>query len=235
MRAVILAGGLGMRLRPYTMVLPKPLVPILDRPILEHLIAQLAASGVGRIDLCVGHLGALIETYFRDGAHLPEGVSLTFHWEDEPLGTAGAVTQVPDLEGAFLVLNGDLLTTLDFAALLAHHRSYDALLTVATTTKRVDLELGVIESADGLITGYREKPSLSFDVSMGIYVYDAAALDHIPDGLCQFPDLVIRLLAAGEKVATYRSDAEWYDIGTTGEYERAIRDLETRPGFFGLT
>jgi NDP-sugar pyrophosphorylase family protein len=234
MRAVILAGGFGMRLRPYTMVLPKPLVPIRDRPILEHLINQLARAGVTKVDLCVGHLGALIETYFHEAAHLPEGVSIDFCWEGEPLGTAGALTQVPDLAGSFLVLNGDVLTTLDFAALVRFHREQDALLTVATQARQVDLELGVIESSNGRITGYREKPSLSFDVSMGVYVYDAAALRYIPDGSCQFPDLVLTLVQAGERVACYRSDAEWYDIGTFGEYERALRDVEARADVFGL-
>jgi NDP-sugar pyrophosphorylase family protein len=235
MRAIILAGGLGMRLRPYTMVLPKPLVPIHDRPILEHLIGQLARSGVTKVDLCVGHLGGLIETYFRQNAHLEEGVSLEFHWEDEPLGTAGAITQVPDLEGTFLVLNGDVLTTLDFADLVRFHREQDCLLTVATKATQVDLALGVIESQDGRITGYREKPSLSFDVSMGVYVYEAAVLPHIPNGSVQFPDLVMALVAAGEKVASYHSDAEWYDIGTIGEYERAVRDVEARSEVFGFS
>jgi NDP-sugar pyrophosphorylase family protein len=234
MRAVILAGGLGMRLRPYTMVLPKPLVPIHDRPILEHLISQLADHGVTHVDLCVGHLGGLIETYFRGGAHLPDGVRLVFHWEDEPLGTAGALTQIPDLEGSFLVLNGDLLTTLDFTELLRFHREKGATLTVATATKRVELGLGVIECSGGMIVGYREKPTLTFDVSMGVYVYQAAALAHIPDGSCQFPDLVMRLVKAGQSVASYPCDAEWYDIGTIGEYERATRDVEARAEVFGF-
>lgn len=234
MRAVILAGGLGMRLQPYTMVLPKPLVPIGGRPILEHLISQLGHHGVSKVDLSVGHLGGLIDAYFRNGASIPPDLELELHWEKDPLGTAGALTQIPGLEGSFFVLNGDVLTTLDFGALMEFHLAQEAMLTVATQTKRIDLELGVIESTDGRITNYREKPSLCYDVSMGIYVYDAAALRYLPEGTFQFPELVLRLVEAGERVACFRSEAEWYDIGTIPEYERAVRDVEARGEVFGL-
>jgi NDP-sugar pyrophosphorylase family protein len=232
MRAVLLAGGLGMRLRPYTAVLPKPLVPLGDRPILEHILRRLAACGVTRADLCVGHLGLLIQTYFSQGTTLPEGLELAWHWEDEPLGTAGALRVVPDLDETFIAMNGDILTTLDYAALVAHHRDTGALLTVATHAKRVDIDLGVIESADGFITGYREKPTLHYDVSMGIYVYEPRALEFLPDGPCPFPDLVHLLIDAGEKVAVYRSEDDWFDIGTLGEYERAVTEMEARPDAF---
>lgn len=230
---MILAGGLGARLRPHTMVLPKPLIPIGDRPILQHLIDRLADDGVTKIDVCVGYLGGLIDTYFRHTG-LPDGVELELHWETAPLGTAGALKLIPDLEESFLVLNGDVLTTLDFRSLMAFHREGGALLTVASHAKRIDLELGVIDSANGRITGYREKPSLVYDVSMGIYVYEPEALRYLPEGACQFPDLVLRLLEAGEHVATCHSDAEWYDIGTLGEYERAVRDVELRGEVYGL-
>lgn len=233
MRAVILAGGLGMRLRPYTAILPKPLVPIGDRPILELILRRLHACGVTRADLCVGHLGQLIQTYFTQGTALPAGLELAWHWEDEPLGTAGALKVVPDLDETFIAMNGDILTTLDYGALVAHHREQGATLTVATHAKRVDIDLGVIESEDGRITGYREKPTLHYDVSMGIYVYEPRALDHLPAGACPFPDLVLRLLEAGEHVASFRSEDEWFDIGTFGEYERALVEMEARPDAFG--
>jgi len=232
MRAVILAGGLGMRLRPYTAILPKPLVPVGDRPILERILRALAASGVSKIDLCIGHLGELIQVYFSQGRTLPDGLELAWHWEEQPLGTAGALKLVPGLDDTFIVMNGDVLTTLDYAALVAHHRSSGAALTVAMHAKRVDINLGVIETEDGHITGYREKPTLHYDVSMGVYVYEPRALAHLPEGACQFPDLVHRLLDAGEPVAAYRNDAEWYDIGTFTEYERAVRDLTERPELF---
>lgn len=233
MRAVILAGGLGLRLRPYTMILPKPLVPLGDRPILEHIIRRLAASGITTIDMCIGHLGELIRVYFSQPGTLPAGVELRWHWEEEPLGTAGALKIVPGLDGTFVAMNGDVLTGLDFAELINFHRAQKALLTVATRTQRVDIELGVIEAENGLISDYREKPSLDYEASMGIYVYEPEALNYLPDGPCQFPDLVLKLLAAGQRVAAFPSSAEWYDIGTFSEYERASEALVLRPAAFG--
>lgn len=234
MRAVVLAGGLGMRLRPYTTILPKPLVPVGDRPILEHIIRRLAACGVTSIDMCVGHLGELIRVYFSQQGKLPRELELRWHWEDAPLGTAGALSIVPNLSETFIAMNGDVLTTLDYGELVNYHREQGAVLTVATQSKRVDIDLGVIESQDGLITDYREKPSLLYQVSMGIYVYEPAALKYLPQGQCQFPDLVLKLLEAGEKVAAFPSAAEWYDIGTFQEYERALQALELRPTEFSF-
>jgi NDP-sugar pyrophosphorylase family protein len=193
---------------------------------------QLARAGVTRIDLCVGHLGELIRVYCEEGASLPPGIELAWHWEDEPLGTAGALRTVPDLDGTFLVMNGDILSTLDYRALIDFHRGQDAVLTIAMRSKRVEIDLGVIESANGLVTGYREKPSLDYDVSMGIYVYEAEALRHLPQGPSAFPELVLALVEAGERVAAFRSDAEWFDIGTPAEYERAMRRVEENPGAF---
>jgi NDP-mannose synthase len=227
MRAVVLAGGFGMRLRPYTTILPKPLLPIGDRPILEIILRQLAAAGFTKIDLCVGHLGELIRVYFTDGTVLPEGVELDWHWEpEEPLGTAGALRVVPALDGTFLAMNGDILTTLDYSALVEHHRAAGAALTIAVQGKRVDIDLGVLELDGARVTGYSEKPTLSYDVSMGIYVYESRVLDHLPDGPCQFPELVQTLLAAGEHVSAFRSEEVWYDLGTISEYERAVAELE---------
>ena len=234
MKAVILAGGLGMRLRPYTAVLPKPLVPVGDRPILEHIIRRLADCGVNSIDMCVGHLGELIRLYFTQQDKLPSQLELRWHTEDEPLGTAGALRTVPDLTETFIAMNGDVFTTLDYRQLIEYHREQAALLTVATRSRRVDIEFGVIENRDGRIVDYQEKPSLHYEVSMGIYVYEPQALGYLPDGVCQFPELVLKLLEAGEKVAAFRSDAEWYDIGTFQEYERAMQAIELRPAGFGL-
>lgn len=235
MRAVVLAGGLGMRLRPYTTILPKPLVPVGERPILEHILRQLHRSGVSEVDLCVGHLGELIQVYFTQATTMPEGLELRWHWEDEPLGTAGALRTVQGLDNTFIAMNGDVLTTLDYRHLVDFHREREAALTVSMHTKHVDINLGVIESSDGLITGYREKPSMDYNVSMGIYAYEPRALEYLPtDGACQFPELVLRLLDSGERVAAYATDAEWYDIGTFGELERATKDLEERPEIFAV-
>jgi NDP-mannose synthase len=232
-RAVILAGGLGLRLRPYTTILPKPLVPVGDRPILEHILRRLHRSGVRSVDLCVGHLGELIQLYFSQSDSLPPDLELRWHWEDEPLGTAGALRLVSDLAGTFIVMNGDILTTLDYSELLEFHGGQGPALTVATHAKRVDVDLGVLDIEGERIVGYREKPQLDYEASMGIYVYDERALSHLPaEGPCQFPDLVQRLLGADEAVAAFRSDAEWYDIGTPEEHQRAVDAFERSPEVF---
>jgi NDP-sugar pyrophosphorylase family protein len=231
MRAVILAGGQGTRLRPYTTIIPKPLVPIGGRPILEHILHGLGRSGVGTVDLCVNYLGELIRVYLTEVAG-PPGLDLRFHWEEQPLGTAGALSEVPDLDETFIAMNGDILTTLDYRALVDFHRASDAALTIAMHSKRVKIELGVIENKDGLVTGYVEKPTLDYEVSMGVYVYEPRALEHLPAGPCQFPELVSLLLEAGERVAAFGSEAEWFDIGTFGEHERAQEALEQHPELF---
>jgi len=232
-RAVVLAGGLGTRLRPYTTVIPKPLVPIGNRPVLEHLIRSLGKSGVDRIDLCVSHLGELILVYLAN-ADLPPDLQLAFHWEREPLGTAGALGAIDNLEGTFIAVNGDVLTNLDYRKVVEFHHEREATLTVAMRSQRVNLDLGVIESDDGVVNGFIEKPTITCQVSMGIYVYDERALRFLPEGPCQFPDLVLRLLEAGERVAAFQSDADWFDIGTMGEYERASAEVERFPEKFGV-
>jgi len=233
MRAVILAGGLGTRLRPYTTILPKPLVPVGERPILEHILRRLHACGVNEVDLCVGHLGELIQVYFTQADTMPGDLELRWHWEDEPLGTAGALRIVPGLSGTFIAMNGDILTTLDYSELLAFHNREGAALTVATHAKRVDVDLGVIETDGDRIVGFREKPQLDYEASMGIYVYDERALGHLPaNGPCQFPELVLRLLSAGDTVSAFRSDAEWFDIGTVSEHQRAVEAFESTPEVF---
>jgi len=223
-RAVILAGGLGTRLRPYTTIIPKPLVPVGERPIVQDIIERLHAAGVSQIDLCVNYLGGLIQAYLSQ-ADLPEALRLRWHWEDEPNGTAGALRCVPDLDDTFIAMNGDVLTGLDYRQLVGFHQASGATLTIGTHSTQVRIDLGVIDTKDNYVTAYHEKPTLEYDVSMGIYVYEPRALKYLPTGACQFPELVEILLDAGEKVATYRSDARWYDIGTPQEYERAVNDV----------
>jgi NDP-sugar pyrophosphorylase family protein len=232
-RAVILAGGLGMRLRPYTTILPKPLVPVGDRPILEHILRRLHLCGVREVDLCVGHLGELIQLYFSQSDSLPTDLDLRWHWEEEPLGTAGALRIVPDLDGTFIAMNGDILTTLDYAELVASHERNGAALTVATHARTVNIDLGVMVTDGERVTGFREKPQLDYEVSMGIYVYGERALAHVPaEGAFQFPDLVQALLDAEEHVAVFRSEAEWFDIGTPPEHQRAVEAYERAPEAF---
>jgi NDP-sugar pyrophosphorylase family protein len=232
-QAVILAGGLGTRLRPYTTVIPKPLVPIGDRPVLQHIVDSLSRDGVRRVDLCVSHLGELIKLYFAQ-TRSPDDLDVVFHPEDEPLGTAGALRLIPDLEDTFIVMNGDVLTSLDYGALWEYHREQGATLTVAMQAKRVQIDLGVIQHSGGYVSDYIEKPTMDYHVSMGIYVYERRAIDFLPDGPCQFPELVWRLLAANEPVAAYLTEADWYDIGTIDEYERASQAVELEPEKFGM-
>jgi NDP-sugar pyrophosphorylase family protein len=232
MRAVILAGGEGMRLRPFTTVLPKPLMPLGDRPILELIVGQLARAGFESVDMCVGHLGGLIRAYFEESRATPEGLELRYHWEDEPLGTAGALHLVDRPSEPFLVMNGDILTTLDYAQFMRFHEAQGAALTIATHKKEVPLALGVIEEDAGLVTGYIEKPTLNYEVSMGIYAYSPATLEHVPPRRFDFPDLVLALLAAEQRVATYHFDGTWFDVGTTVEHERAVVAYESDPGRF---
>jgi NDP-sugar pyrophosphorylase family protein len=225
MRAVILAGGEGTRLRPYTMVLPKPLVPVGERPVLELIIDRLAACGFDRVDLCIGHLGELIMAYFADGSRVPGRMSLTYHREDEPLGTAGALRAIDDLTDTFLVMNGDIVTDLDFGGLVRFHREQEAALTIATMSKDVPLSLGVIEHDELRVTGYVEKPTLSYDVSMGIYVYEPRVLELLPSGHFDFPDVVHLLLRQGEPVVSYPFTGMWFDIGTMDDHEHAVEAL----------
>jgi NDP-mannose synthase len=224
---------MGTRLRPYTTVIPKPLVPVGNRPILEHILHALHRAGVHHIDLCVSHLGELIEVYLTHAA-LPHDLDVQFHWEDEPLGTAGALRLIPTLGDTFIAMNGDVLTNLDYRELISFHHESKAALTIAMTRKRVQIDLGVIDHGGGYVHGYREKPTLDYHVSMGIYVYDARAMHYVPDGPLQFPDLVTRLLDAGEPVAAYLNDADWFDIGTLDEYEQASQAIEADPERFDM-
>ena len=232
MRAVILAGGRGTRLRPYTTVLPKPLVPVGERPILERILHQLRAAGFDSAELCVGHLGGLIRSYFDESGACPDGMNLSYHWEEEPLGTAGALRLIEPPRDDFLVMNGDILTTLGYGELMRFHAQNGAALTIATHEKNVELALGVIEGEEGVVTGYVEKPTLHYEVSMGIYVYSPEALEHIPEGHFDFPELVLALVAAGKEVRTYHFDGLWYDIGTAAEHERAVLAFEQDSALF---
>jgi NDP-mannose synthase len=229
MRAVILAGGKGMRLRPYTTVLPKPLMPVGDRPILELILRQLARAGFEEVELCVGHLGQLIRAYVQESASINADLKVDFVWEDEPLGTAGALRQVRPPEDSLLVMNGDILTTIDYAEFLRGHAESGAALTIATHFTDVQLALGVIEAEEGTVTGYVEKPKLHYEVSMGIYACSARAFEFVPEGRFDFPDLVLALLAGGETVRHVHYDDSWFDIGTREEHERALEAFMEAP------
>lgn len=236
MRAVILAGGRGTRLAPYTTAFPKPLVPVGEYPILEIILRQLAARGVGHVTLAVGYLAELIRAYLGQRRELLDRIVLDYVDEATPTGTAGSLTSVPGLRegGTFLVMNGDVLTTLDVAEMAAHHSATGAALTIATAHRKVQIDLGVLVSDEGgRIRDYREKPSLDYDVSMGIYLYEPHVLDYIePGAYLDFPDLVLRMIAAGEVIHSYRSDALWLDIGRHEDYERAVEIFQERRAEF---
>jgi NDP-mannose synthase len=230
LRAAVLAGGLGTRLRPYTAVLPKPLVPVGDRPILELILGWLAGMGIAHVDICIGHLGELIQTYFSHPGTVPPGLEVNWVRELEPLGTAGALRNIPELQGTLLVVNGDIVTDLDpTAAMLAFHRRQEAVLTIATRRASVPIGLGVIEHDRGRVTAYHEKPVLEYEASMGIYLYEPQALAALEEGPIQFPDLVLTLLARGMRVASFVSDAAWHDIGTLPGHEDASQAFGQLP------
>jgi len=225
MHAVILAGGKGTRLRPYTTVFPKPLMPVGDLPILEVVIRQLRAAGCTGVTLAVGHLAELLIAFFGDGSRW--GLPIDYVREEQPLGTVGALALLPRFAEPFLLMNGDILTTLDYRALLAHHRETGGVATIAMHERLVKVELGVIEhDANGQITGYIEKPTLTYHVSMGIYVFEPRVRDAIVAGeRLDFPDLVLRLLAAGERVMSYAYTGYWLDIGHPEDYEQAVTEF----------
>ena len=226
MQAVILAGGQGRRLQPYTAVLPKPLMPIGDVPILEVVVRQLKRAGFTDVTMAVGYLAELLMAYFGDGSKL--GVRVRYSREEIPLGTAGPLSLVERPEQPFLVMNGDLLTTLDYRSLWNWHREQGAIATLATFRRDVKIDLGVIETdGEGWVRGYIEKPTYHYTVSTGIYVFEPSVLDHVPHHQrMDLPDLIRKLLAGGERVATYPFEGIWLDIGRWEDYERAALEFE---------
>ncbi len=235
MKAVILAGGKGTRLAPYTTIFPKPLVPIGDRPILEIIVRQLVAQGIGDIVLSVGHLGELIEAYFQNGHRNIPGLKLQYFRECQPLGTAGPLAMIPGLDETFLVMNGDVLTTLDYQNLIDFHHRSDAILTIAMHRKEVRVDLGVLDTNESSrLVSYREKPTYCFNVSMGIYIYEPNVLHYIQGGrYLDFPDLVSELLRHDEKVVGYQSQDYWLDIGRREDYELAQQEYQCGGAIFG--
>ncbi len=215
MRAVILAGGRGQRLAPYTTIIPKPLLPLGDRPILDVIIHQLANAGITHLTLTLGYMSDYFRVFLAQRPLLHKLMKIDFIEETEPTGTAGSLSFVPDLEEPFLVMNGDILTDLNYRALIDQHLESDAWLTIATYNKPVKIDLGVIESdASGLVTDYIEKPTLNYAVSMGIYIYSPEVLGYIPRGkYLDFPTLVLRMRDMGKPVRTFQSNCTWLDLG----------------------
>ncbi|MFK0104114.1 NDP-sugar synthase [Streptomyces sp. NPDC091217] len=229
MHAVILAGGKGVRLRPYTTALPKPLVPIGDQhAILEIVLRQLSTAGFTSVTLAIGHLGEIIRAYVGDGSQW--GLAVDYATEGSPLGTMGPLLNLRHrLPETFLVMNGDILTDLDYADVLDRHRGSGAPLTIATYARQVHIDFGVLTTDDGKVVAFTEKPSMDYRVSMGVYGLSRATLDDYTPGLpLGFDELVLDLLAAETPPHAYEFEGYWLDIGRPDDYDRANAEFTTR-------
>jgi NDP-sugar pyrophosphorylase family protein len=224
MMAVLLAGGLGLRLRPYTMNIPKPLLPLGDVPTIEVVVRQLAAQGFTRVTVTVGHLPELVTSFLGDGSRF--GLSVDYEIETQPLGTAGSLRLIKDLDDSFIVMNGDLLTTVDFARLLRDHATSDAAARVVLTERVVQIDYGVVHlTPEARLLRYEEKPRLRYLVSTGIYALHRSAVSHVPDARYDMPELMTSLIEAGEVVNCEVTDGYWQDIGRFDDYQQASADF----------
>ncbi|MCX6826958.1 MAG: sugar phosphate nucleotidyltransferase [candidate division Zixibacteria bacterium] len=229
-QAVILAGGEGRRLLPYTKILPKPLWPVGNVPIIEILLRQLAKSGIKEAILAVGHQAELIKMILGDGKQL--GLKVHYSQEAKPLGTAGPLKKIKRLDDNFLVLNGDLLTDLPFHSFMTAHLKYQPMATVAVFRRSIKADFGVISEKNHKIIKYLEKPSMDYSVSMGIYAFNRKILNYIPDRKFDFPELVKRLIKLGQNPLTYHFRGRWLDIGRTDDWEKADRIFRRKPKLF---
>jgi NDP-sugar pyrophosphorylase family protein len=226
MKAVVMAGGKGTRLAPYTKILPKPLMPIGDMPILEVLLRQMKSAGVDDVTLTVGHLSGLLRAFFQGGEQW--GLNIRYCYEDVPLGTVGSLAKIDYLDETFLMTNGDVLTNINFRELVDFHKSQGAIATIGMHRREVRIDFGVLQVNDGSnVVGILEKPTYDYLVSMGIYIFEPTVIKYIPKGeYLDFPDLIKALIAAGEKVAGYNFDGYWQDLGRPDDYEQATKDFD---------
>lgn len=226
-RAVILAGGKGTRLRPYTVVLPKPLMPIGDYPILEVIVRQLVQAGFDHITLAVNHQAEIIKAFFQNGERW--GIRIDYSLEDQPLGTMGPLRLIEGLPEHFLVMNGDILTDMDFTEFHDNHVIEDRIFTISSMRREHNIDYGVLDiDADGLLSGFREKPSVAYEVSMGVYMVSARALRRIPfDRPYGFDNLMLDLLEARSPATVRPFSGYWLDIGRPDDYAQAIDQFES--------
>jgi NDP-mannose synthase len=232
MMAVILAGGKGTRLAPFTVSIPKPLLPLGEVPILEIVLAQLVRAGVTRVVITLGHLPHLFAACIGSGERF--GLKIEYCREDVPLGTAGSLLLVEQPDEHLLVMNGDLLTTIDYGQLVRSHQHARADATIAVHRRSMYVDYGVIETAiDGTLDRYIEKPTIPYLVSMGINVLSKGVLRHIPRGeKFDMPQLMLAIKANGGKVSCYETDCYWQDIGRFDDYQRASADFAADPARF---
>jgi NDP-sugar pyrophosphorylase family protein len=227
-RAVVLAGGKGTRLRPYTVVLPKPLMPVGEYPILEVIVRQLRTQGFDRITMAVNHQANLIRAFFGEGSQW--GIAIDYSLESTPLSTIGPLKLITDLPDQFLLMNGDVLTDLSFSALFDQHKASGAAFTVSAARRRHTIDYGVLSADDsGALVGFDEKPSVDYLVSRGVYVMNRAVLETVPTGAPYgFDHLMKDLLARRERVNVLVHDGYWLDIGRPDDYLKAIEEFDQR-------
>ena len=232
MQAIILAGGKGRRLKPFTAVLPKPLMPLGEIPILEVIIRQLKRDGFHDLIIAVNHLKELIMAFLGNGERWDLNISYSI--EDRPLGTAGPLTLVDSLEENFLVINGDTLTTIDYKKLFQFHLKNNACATISTFKRDVKIDFGIVKTDDrGFLREYIEKPTYSFEVSMGVNVFNRRILDYLAKNeYIDMPEMVLKLKDNGERVQRYLFDGYWLDIGRIDDYEAANLIFEEKKNEF---
>jgi NDP-sugar pyrophosphorylase family protein len=221
MKAVIQCGGMGTRLRPFTSVLPKPLMPIGARPVLELLLKWLRRNGIENVYVTTGYLGHLIRSVCGDGSQW--NIKIRYTQEMEPLGTIGPLSLIRDeLDEPFLVLNGDVLTDLSLSRFVATHKAHNDLVTIATASRITKMDFGVIDEVNDTVQVFREKPALSHLVSMGIYCMNPGVLQFIPSGIpFGFDDLMLQMLQSGKVVHIYKHEGLWLDIGRVEDFQTA--------------
>lgn len=225
--AVILAGGKGTRLYPYTVAIPKPLVPVGDKPILEIMIIKLVQQGFSRIIITVNHQADIIMAYFGNGEKW--NVSIEYSLEDIPLGTMGPLKLLTNLPDHFLVMNGDVLTDLDFMGFLNDHVSANALFTISSHKREQKADYGILQVADGVLVGFQEKPITRYNVSMGVYAVSKSILDYIPTGrFFGFDELMDLMIQEKLEVRVVEHEGYWMDIGRPDDYAQASEDIETK-------
>ena len=224
-RAIILCGGLGTRLRPYTVVLPKPLMPVGEYPIVEIIIRQLIEHDFNHITMAVNHQADLIKAFFGDGSKW--NIKIDYSLENKPLGTMGPLKLIPNLPENFLVMNGDVLSDINYSGFYSAHVNNNSIFTISSTNRDEITEYGVLEvSCENLLTGFKEKPVLNYDVSMGIYMLNKKVLDYIPENkLYGFDNLMLELLKDSKEVKIERFSGYWLDIGRPDDYEKAIEEF----------
>lgn len=227
MKAVIQAGGKGTRLRPHTLVLPKPLMPVGGGPVIELLLKWLRRNGIDHIYVTIGYLGHLIKSVCGDGNCWD--MTIEYCEEKEPLGTVGPLSLLgkEKLQETFLMLNGDLITDLDLRDFLVSHKNNKELFTVAVTNKAIKVDLGVLNIENSKMTGFKEKPVIDFKVSMGIYCVEPEILDIIPKGIpFGFDDLMHTMLDKEISVNVYEHNGLWMDIGRHEDFVEAQKLVE---------